>query len=439
MSSFLMRWWVAVAWIEELIREGQKSVDEIEVFYVEGTSVSADLKQKKVNLATTSRDCGLGIRTIHKGRIGSSSTNDPGTWRDCLMAAIASGKLATPQTWNGLPEPVPLPSQPLSFDPALACDPGIARDLLRQMLEGAAEHPADITAGSASLSVSSVTLANSQGIQYEDHHSGVALSLEAIHRQSTGYEFDHASYLKDVNPRHVGERAAFFACKSADGKDIPTGDYPVVLSPLAYAELLGNVFIPALNGRSVHSGRSRLSQSLGQTIADPRIQMYDDPLLPRASGSVRWDAEGTPTRRIDFIKNGVLQNFAYDLKTAYRYDKKSTGSAVRGGFGGLPAIGHHNFIVDGQRDNILDELVVYVHNVVGAHTANPMSGDFSVEISNAFWMEGGGFEEPVRSAMMSGNVFDLHKDIAGLSRETRAIGSLILPSIKLSKQRIIGK
>ena len=435
-----MRWWVAVAWIEELIREGRKSVDEVEVFYVEGTSVSADLKRKHVNLATTSRDCGLGIRTIHKGRIGSSSTNDPGTWRDCLAAAIASGKLATPQIWNGLPEPFSLPASPLSFDPALECDPGIARDLLRQMLEGAAEHPAaDITAGSASLSISSITLANSQGIRYEDRHSGVSLSLEAIHRQSTGYEFDSRSYIGEVDPHHVGERAAFFACKSDDGKDIPTGDYPVVLSPLAYAELLDNVFIPALNGRSVHSGRSRLSQSLGESIADLRISMYDDPLLPRANGSVRWDAEGTPTRRIDFIHNGVLQTFAYDLKTAYRYDKKTTGSAVRGGFGGLPSIGHHNFTVDGQREQIFDERVVYVHNIVGAHTANPMSGDFSVELSNAFWMEDGGFEEPVRSAMMSGNVFDLHKDILGLSKESRAVGSLILPSIKLNNQHLIGK
>jgi len=434
-----MRWWVAVAWIEDLIREGQKSVDELEVFYVEGTSVSADLKQKKVHLATTSMDCGLGIRTIHNGRIGSSSTNDPGTWRDCLRAAIASGNLATPQAWNGLPEPADLPAAPLSFDPKLECDPGIARNLLRQMLDGAAEHPAQVTAGSASLSVSSVLLANSHGIRYEDHHTGVSLSLEAIHGQSTGYEFDHACYLEDLDARSVGEKAAFFASRSADGKDIPTGDYPVVLSPLAYAELLGNVFVPALNGRSVHSGRSRLAQSLGRPVADPRIAMYDDPLLPRASGSTRWDAEGTPARRIDFIRDGVLQTFAYDLKTAYRYDKKTTGSAVRGGFGGLPAIGHHNFIVDGKRDTILDDRVLYVHNVVGAHTANPMSGDYSVEISNAFWMEDGGFAEPVRSAMMSGNVFEMHKDIAGLSKESRAVGSLILPSVKLNNQRIIGK
>jgi PmbA protein len=428
-----------MAWIEELLREGEKSVDEVEVFYVEGTSVSADLKQNKVNLATTSRDCGLGIRTIYKGKIGSSSTNDPDKWRDCLNAAIASGKLATQQTWSGLPDPVSLSSTPLSFDPALECEPGIVLSLLRQMLEGAAEHPAEVTAGSASLSVSSVTLANSHGIRYEDHHTGVSLSLEAIYRQSTGSEFDHACYFENVDPHNVGERAAFFACKSSDGKDIPTGDYPVVLSPVAYAELLGNVFVPALNGRSVHSGRSRLAQSLGKTIADPRIGMYDDPLLPRANGSVRWDAEGTPSRRVDFVENGVLRTFAYDLKTAYRYDKKSTGSAVRGGAGGLPVIGHHNFIVDGEREQIFDDRVVYVHSVVGAHTANPMSGDFSVEISNAFWMEDGSFEEPVRSAMMSGNVFDLHKDIAGLSRETRAIGSLILPSIKINKQHIIGK
>jgi len=430
---------VAVAWIEELIREGEKSVDEIEVYYVEGTSVSAELKQKNVNLATSSRDCGLAIRTIHKGRIGSSSTNDPATWRACLKAAVDSGNLATPQAWNGLPEPVSFPSSFLSFDPSLECDPDLARDLLRQMLEGAAEHPAAITSGSVSLSVSTVTLANSHGIRYEDYHSGVSLSLEAIDRQSTGYEFDFRPYLSDIDPRHVGERASFLACTSAGGKNIPTGDYPVVLSPLAYAELLGTVFIPALNGRNVHSGRSRLAVRLGSEVADSRISMYDDPLLPRASGSVRWDAEGTPARRIDFVRDGVLLAFAYDLKTAYRYEKTSTASAVRGGFGGLPAIGHHNFIVDGKREQILDERAVYVHNVVGAHTANPMSGDYSVELSNAFWMEDGEFDKPVRSAMMSGNVFDLHRDIAGLSRESRAVGSLIVPSIRINKLRIIGK
>jgi len=434
-----MRWWVAVAWIDEVIREAEKTVDEVEVYSVEGRSVSADLKQKKINLATISEDVGIGIRTIRQGRIGSSSTNNPVDWKACLKAAIASGELATPHQWGGLPDPRPLPGTPLAFDPSMHVEPSVARDFLARMLSAAEEHEADITGGSAGLSTATVTLANSRGIRYTDKRSGISLSLEAIHNQSTGYEFDHSSFVDEVDPETVGERASFFACESAGGNDIPTGNYDVVLSPLAYAELLGGVFIPALNGRSVHAGRSRLAESLGREIMGPGIDMYDDPLLLHASGSVRWDAEGTETRRIDFVKDGILKNFAYDLKTAYRYGKQSTGNAVRGSFGGLPSIGHHNFVVGGKRDAIGDEPVVYVHNVVGAHTANPMSGEFSVEISNSFRANGESFETPIRSAMLSGNVFEMHKEVVGMSKKTRTIGSMIVPSIKLRGQRIIGR
>ncbi|WP_366513119.1 TldD/PmbA family protein [Methanoregula sp.] len=428
-----------MAWIEQLIKEGGKAVDEVEVYFVEGTSVSADLKRKKLSLATISQDCGLGIRTIHKGRIGSSSTNDPGRWRECLAASVASGKLATPQEWDGLPGPVPLDMTPLSFDPSMEVEPDSAKKLLQAMLDGATKHTAEVTSGSATLSSMEVTLANSHGVRYSDRNTSVSVSLEAIHGQSTGYEFDQSWTLDRIDPENVGERATFFASESADGKDIPYGEYDVLLSPLAYAELLGNVFVPALSGRNVHAGRSRLATSLSERVADPMISMYDDPLLPGADGSVRWDAEGSPTRRIDFIRDGILCAFAYDLKTASRYGKKSTASAVRGGFGGSPAIGHHNFVVDGKRETVDDDRVVYVHNVVGAHTANPMSGEFSVELSNAFWVENGEFQEPIRSAMLSGNVFDLHHAISGLSPASRAIGSLILPSVKINKQRIIGK
>jgi len=41
--------------------------------------------------------------------------------------------------------------------------------------------------------------------------------------------------------------------------------------------------------------------------------------------------------------------------------------------------------------------------------------------------------------MLSGNVFSLHRQIVGLSTESRAIGSYILPSVRISGQRIIGK
>ncbi len=70
----------------------------------------------------------------------------------------------------------------------------------------------------------------------------------------------------------------------------------------------------------------------------------------------------------------------------------------------------HNLFIDGpQVKEPGDERAIWIHDVVGAHTANPFSGDFSVEISNPpFWMEGGGEPvEPIRTAMLSGNVFEM--------------------------------
>src|SRR5690606_16471053 len=123
------------------------------------------------------------------------------------------------------------------------------------------------------------------------------------------------------------------------------------------------------------------------------LSVYDDPFVP-GFGSTTWDAEGVPTRRLSFVQQGTLQRFAYDLKTGYRYSEESTGSAVRSG-SGEPGIGFHNLFVDGpRRGDLGEERAVWIHDVVGAHTANPFSGDFSVEISNPFWMEDGELTVP---------------------------------------------
>jgi PmbA protein len=428
---------VAVAWIDKIIRAGLARVEELEVYTVEGRSVSADLKRNQVAHATGSHSAGLAIRTIQSGRIGVSGTNNPSGWQQCLDAAIASGRLSTQQKWDGLPDPAALDTSPRSFDPHLAIEAGAARTLLDGMLEGAAGHAVQVTAGSADLSTTTITLANSRGLRYSRQSSHVSISLETIVGQSTGYEFAQSVSL-DTDPQEVGEKAAFLAYHSQDGKDIPSGTYDLVLSPIAFAQFLGAVVMPALNGRNVHAGRSRLAGEMGRQVMDERVSLSDDPNHPRGLGSTAWDAEGVPASRLDFIKDGVLRSFAYDLKTAYRYGKASTGSAVRSGFGGAPSIGHHNLTLTGERGGVTEGRVLYAHDVVGAHTANPMSGDFSVELSNTCWMEDGSPGEPVRTAMFAGNAFDMLRSVGGLGDDDRVIGSMILPSVRLNGQRIVG-
>ena len=80
-----------------------------------------------------------------------------------------------------------------------------------------------------------------------------------------------------MNPERVGEQATFLASRSAGGKDIPTGEYDVILSPMAYADLLSAIFVPALSGRNVLQGRSKLAGRIGETVTSPVLSLYDDP------------------------------------------------------------------------------------------------------------------------------------------------------------------
>ena len=79
-----------------------------------------------------------------------------------------------------------------------------------------------------------------------------------------------------------------------------------------------------------------------------------------------------------------------------------------------------------------------VTDVLGAHTANPISGDFSVEAMNAFLIKDGEIEGPVKKAMLSGNIFEILKDVKGISGEKRQLGPFIIPQLLCSNLRVVG-
>ncbi|OPY44246.1 MAG: peptidase PmbA [Methanoregulaceae archaeon PtaU1.Bin222] len=432
-----MRWWVAVELIERIVKEGGRRVDELEAYQFSGYSVSARLKRHEIHYASGTHLQGLSLRVIHKGCIGTSATMNPERWEACLDAAIASATLATPQEWKGLPVPAAFDPTPVNYDPGVTPDAETVKTLLGDLVDGTRAYPVEITSGSAEISRYSGTLANTGGVHYGDMESMVSVGIETITGQSTGYEFD-ASWRMDIDPRKVGERAAYLAYSSLDGKDVASGSYDIVLSPIALSQLLGGVYLPALSGKNVHAGRSRLANLQGQQVMDRLLSLHDDPFHPRGLSSCRWDGEGTPTRIVNFVEQGILREFAYDLKTAYRYGKQSTGSAVRGGHGGSPGIGTHTLTLDGQRGNLMEGRVIHVNDMVGAHTANPLTGDFSVELSNAYLMQDGNVEFPIRKAMLSGNVFDVLMKTGGLSAGERVVGSMVLPEIRLKDLAIIG-
>ena len=423
--------------VETILAKAKHEADEAEVYLSVSDHVSLELRRREVGEAEKAVSWALGIRTIKDGHIGASMTMSPARWEDCLAAALASGRISDPQTWDGLPEPVAFTREIDVYDPSLTPDAGTATDLITSLCGAAEGGEAEIAGGGVSLGKGSSLIANTNGVFYTREATSASASLEVINGTSTGYEFDRACYLRDLDTDRVAEEAVFLADYWAGAGDIDSCTSDVVLTPTALSQLIGGILMPALSGRNVHAGRSFLADKKGVPCTDPSLVLYDDPY--EGMGATRWDADGVATRRLDFIGEGTVQSFAYDLRTAYRYGETSTGSAVRSGAGGAPEIGVHCLKLDARREDVRGEQAICAHGLIGAHTANTITGDFSVELSNAAQVEDGEYGAPIRSAMLSGNLFDMLSDIGGAGEERREIGRMTLPEVRFKSLHIIGK
>ena len=125
-------------------------------------------------------------------------------------------------------------------------------------------------------------------------------------------------------------------------------------------------------------------------------------------------------------------------RNAGKEGARSTGNAVRSGYSDVPRVGIRNIIISSPdaRDLLAETKGLLIGGLIGAHTANPISGDFSVEAKNAFFIAPGEEAKPIRSLMLAGNFFELLKDIE-IGRDVRAIGSIVTPTVKF-RMKVVG-
>ncbi|HJJ42476.1 MAG TPA: metallopeptidase TldD-related protein, partial [Methanocorpusculum sp.] len=97
----------------------------------------------------------------------------------------------------------------------------------------------------------------------------------------------------------------------------------------------------------------------------------------------------------------------------------------------------HCLRISAKTDDIMDKPCLFVKDAIGVHTANSLTGDFSVETANAFLCENGEFVKPVKKAMISGNVFDILKSSITISKETKTFDGAVVPRIRIPDMQVI--
>ena len=415
--------------IEEALNRLSKKADEAEVYRTSERQVTLEIKGREIDLTKESVSRGFGIRVIVGKRAGFAFSN---RLDDAVLSrALGSAKIAEKDEHLTLPQ-MQKYGKGGGYDSEIVALEGEALiGFSRELVAPCKDYKAIPTTGSVTASSYEEEIANIHGVEGTDTGTMMTAYLSTVAKDTeiaTGFYYDVSRFL-GLDFAGVGEEAARLASSSLGASRVGTLKTDLIMKPSAVTELFENTLLPSLSADNVQRGRSVLGEKIGEEIADG-ISVTDSGSLKDGLMSAKFDGEGVSSKETPLLDDGVLRGFLYDTYTANKEDKKSTGNASRDSFSSSPQVGPNNVTVKGPGD-IGEGLVV--HGLIGAHTSNPVSGDFSCETRNAF-LDG----RPVKKAIISGNVFEMLKNVKGFGHDAKQYSHIISPSIQFSDVTVIG-
>jgi PmbA protein len=222
---------------------------------------------------------------------------------------------------------------------------------------------------------------------------------------------------------------------------VKSGKYRVVFSPNAFLSLLG-AFSNLFNAQSILDKQSlSTAESLGTQISSALLSVCDDALHPDNVASTWFDGEGTPTRRIELIKDGVLTNFLHSSGTAKRLNAQPTGHA---NIGAKVTVSPHFYHVFpgalAEQSYSLDQVenVILIDHLQALHAGvKALQGSFSLPFEG--WLVKNGQLTSIESATVAGDFRELLHSIIFVEKEGELTPAGVCPRIWVDELSITGE
>ena len=240
----------------------------------------------------------------------------------------------------------------------------------------------------------SVTVIAEQAGRREQGHSG------------GGGRFDFGRF-DDARLAGYVDEAVQAALTNLEARPAPAGTMTVVLGPGWPGVLLHEAVGHGLEGDFNRKRSSVFAGRIGQRVAARGVTVVDDGTLAERRGSLNIDDEGNPTQRNVLIEDGVLKGYLQDTLNARLMKAPVTGNGRRESFAHLPLPRMTNtYMLAGSRDPA--EIVASVERGLyavnfGGGQVDITNGKFVFSASEAWWVENGKPQYPVKGATIIGN------------------------------------
>lgn len=449
---------------EAVIRcAGENHITDYELYYTENESVSVETFKEEIKSYSTEDSMGICFRCIVNGKAGYASTEDrtEEEARSLVLRALENAASIESEEkafihqrgddYAALEENrEAAPTGTELTEAALA---------LQKEMYRADQRVSDGTQSYMAYSREKYALCNSNGLDLEDRISCsmcYAMPLVSDGREKYDGFQNKMGNLRDFDIKSIAEEAVEDAVSSIGAESIPSGRYTVVFSNRTMATLL-QTYASVFSAEEAQKDLSLLKGKEGEKIAADIITIVDDPMYPDSVVKRSFDGEGVATHVKNVVENGVLITLLHNLKTAANAKVKSTGNAGRQTYASVIGVNPYTFYIK-PRENSRKEAVgstpkkecpelfaqagegIYVTEVMGLHAgANPVTGDFSLG-SKGFLIKEGKKTAPIKNFTVSGNFFNLLKEIQKLGDDLDFIrGKFGSPSVLVRDIAVAGK
>ena len=433
--------------MEQILALAKKVADEAEVYMISSEETQVRFEANRLKQLQTGQQTSIALRIIKDGRTGYATTTSIEDRQQLVNNAVETAEFGTIAKFQ-LPDQTDFPEVNI-FDPAVqSVSIQEMIGLGEEMISAVTGHTAGIICeAGVSRGIITTSIINSRGGQAEYRKSYSSLDIEGSLIKETDMLFvgDSESSCHPVtDPGNVIKLVLQQLELAKNQAKISTRQLPVIFTPNGIASSMIMPLISAFNGKTVLEGASPIGNRRGKTVFDTKLNVRDDAMTAYRPGSRPCDDEGVPTQRTSLINEGKVEDFLYDLQTAALAGTQSTGNGSRGR-GGLPTPSSSTLIISTGNTSFGEMLAdikegLVVEQLMGAEQGNVLGGDFSGNVLLGYKVENGTITGRVKDTMVSGNIYEVLKDIAAIGSESRWLGGFLqtphiyLPALSVSSK-----
>jgi len=351
------------ALLERLREVVQRSpAERTEAVYIGGRSDLTRYAASAVTQNVSEVNAQLWVRVANGRRLGVASVHasDREAWADAVQRAHElSRKQPENPHFDDFAPRAAYERVETFFETTARTTPLERAEALRRAFQ-AAERTGRELSGTFQTSVGEVAVVNSNGVEAYQPLTGAYLKVVALPKGASADAVaglamadGFARDFTQLDVEKIAHRAMETSARCEDVKEIPVGAYDVILKPPCVAEVLQWLSFIAFGSRAFLEGSSFLAGKLGQKLLGENVTLYDSFREPEI-GSLPFDFEGTPKRKLLLIERGIARGVAFDRLDAHEAGTESTGHAgpPGSGFGALPW-----FLCMEPGDASLDEMI----------------------------------------------------------------------------------